>query len=263
MLAIIHGAYSFHAFHAMAKNLVFIGDSLTQWFDWQDRFAEHEVTNLGLAGEPVEGVLSRRERIRSQIRNQPDYIFLMTGANNILMGQYGLDDSYREIVRNLSTWYKRSRVVVQSLLPVDQSGPSNAVIRDVNRKFEQIARECNAEYLDVYSRFVDEKGDPKNGYFVDDGVHLSGKGYAAWAETVERYVKGPLAPPHKTRRPFAIKSARPEAPDEDHTISGTIAHSTAQRPSSSRRRQTIPPVLNSTHVFSLSPHRSNPDSLAR
>ncbi len=170
------------------KNLVFIGDSLTQWGDWEQRLPGHTVANLGIAGETVEGLLVRRERIRAQIDN-PVFIFLMTGINNIATGQYDIIPPYREIVRNLTTWYKRSTVVVQSLLPVDLEWVGNNVIQDTNRLLEQIASEYNAEYLDVFKLFVDSKGNPKNGYLSDDGVHLAGKGYEAWAKEVERFLK--------------------------------------------------------------------------
>ena len=91
------------------KNLVFIGDSLTEWFDWQRRFPEHHVTNLGISGEQVDGLLGRGDRIRKQIDN-PDCIFIMTGINNIVLGQDDITGPYRDIVRNLTTWYRKATV---------------------------------------------------------------------------------------------------------------------------------------------------------
>jgi lysophospholipase L1-like esterase len=170
------------------SNIVFIGDSLTEWFDWQRRFPDHTVTNLGISGEPVEGLLDRRDRVRASI-DGPDFIFLMTGINNIAMEQYDIVNPYREIVRNLTTWYKRSKIVVQSILPVTLEWISNTVIKDTNRRLEQIAREYNAEYLDVSRLFVDAQGNPISRYLQEDGVHLSGAGYAVWANEVERFLK--------------------------------------------------------------------------
>jgi lysophospholipase L1-like esterase len=170
------------------KNIVFIGDSLTQWCDWEQRLPGHTVTNLGISGETVEGLLARRGRMRTQIDN-PDFIFLMTGINNIATGQYDIVPPYREIVRNLTTWYKRAKVVVQSILPVELTWIDRNVIQDANRLLAQIAREYEANYLDIYNLFVDTKGNPKNGYLSDDGVHLANKGYDVWAEEVERFLK--------------------------------------------------------------------------
>jgi lysophospholipase L1-like esterase len=170
------------------KHLVFIGDSLTEWGDWQRRFPDYRVTNLGISGETVEGLLARRDRIRAQVEN-PDYIFLMTGINNIANEQYDIIEPYREIVRNLTTWYKRSTVVVQSLLPVELTWVSPEVSRDANRELKQIAREFNAEYLDVYSSFVGPEGSPVSDYLQDDGVHLSRRGYDAWTQAVGQFLE--------------------------------------------------------------------------
>ena len=169
------------------KNLVFIGDSLTELYNWQKRFPQYRLTNLGISGEPVDSLLDRRERIRASIED-PDFIFLMTGINNIAMEQYDIIGPCREIVRNLAIWYKKSKVVIQSILPVALEWISNNAIRDTNRHLEQIAREFSAEYLDVYSLFIDSNGKPKNEYFQDDGVHLTCEGYDVWASEVERFL---------------------------------------------------------------------------
>lgn len=170
------------------SHLVFIGDSLTQWCDWERRLPEHAVTNLGISGETVEGLLARRERIRARL-DHPDFIFLMTGINNLANGRHDLFAPYREIVRNLTTWYKQATVVVQSILPVDLTWIGNDVIKDVNCRIEQIARRLNAEYLDIYSHFVDEEGTPKSGYLSEDGIHLANKGYDVWAAEVETFLR--------------------------------------------------------------------------
>jgi len=171
----------------MKKNLVFIGDSLTEWFDWQERFPAHSVLNLGFSGETVEELLDRRNRIRSRIES-PDIIFLMTGINNVLSEQYDITRPYAEIVRNLTTWYKAAKIVVQSLLPVDMPWIKNDTMRTINRHLAAIAQEHNAEYLDVYAAFIDDNGNPKPGLLSDDGVHLAGKGYEVWAKVVENYL---------------------------------------------------------------------------
>jgi len=171
----------------MKKNLVFIGDSLTEWFDWQDRFPAYRTLNLGISGETVEELLDRRDHIRSRVES-PDAIFLMTGINNILSEQYDITGPFAEFVRNLRTWYKGATVVVQSLLPVDMPWIKNDTIRTINRRLVEIAQEQGAEYLDVYAAFTDANGNLKPGLLSDDGVHLAGKGYDVWAKTVENYL---------------------------------------------------------------------------
>ncbi len=169
-------------------NIVFIGDSLTEWFDWQRRFPGRRVLNLGISGEMAEELLERRDRIRSLVK-APDVVFLMTGINNVLNERHDIAVPYREIVRNFTTWWKGARIVVQSLLPVDMSWISNDLIRDANRRLSKIAGELGADYLDVFSRFIDENGRPLPGLLSEDGVHLANKGYEVWARAVEEYLK--------------------------------------------------------------------------
>jgi len=104
-------------------------------YDWQERFPDCRVLNLGISGETVEELLDRRDHIRSRVES-PDIIFLMTGINNILSEQYDITGPYAEFVRNLTTWYKGAMIVVQSLLLLTcpgsrtiPSGRSTAILR--------------------------------------------------------------------------------------------------------------------------------------
>ncbi len=171
------------------KHLVFIGDSLTQWCDWDRRLPNYRVTNLGISGETVEGLLSRRDRIRRQLA-EPDTIFLMTGINNIANEQYDFYRAYDEMVRNLTTWYRGANsLVVQSLLPVNLEWISSDVIKDANKRIEKIARDHRAIYLDIHSLFLDDQGKTRQGLLTEDGVHVANKGYDVWAAAVKAYLK--------------------------------------------------------------------------
>lgn len=169
------------------KRIVFIGDSLTEYFDWQSRFPGYDVINLGIAGETVEGLLGRIDSIISSIKN-PAIIFIMTGINNIAMEDFDIAESYEKIVSELSSKFKDVIIAVQSILPANLHWIDNGVIKAINRKLKEIADEFNAEYLDVFPLFIDSNGKPKNEYLLDDGVHLSDKGYDAWAKVVEGFL---------------------------------------------------------------------------
>ena len=167
------------------KTILFIGDSLTEFFDWQRRFPGHKVVNLGAAGETVEGLLSRTGRIM-RLTPPPDLIFLMTGINNVAMEDYAFLDSYRRIVEKMTSSYPEARLFVQSILPALVPWIRDESIRGLNRSIQAIAEEAGKEYLDVYSLFLGPGGAAIKDYFLPDGVHLSGEGYAAWSKAIER-----------------------------------------------------------------------------
>lgn len=166
---------------AYAKDLLFIGNSLIEFFDWAGRFPSHNVHNLGRAGETVEGLLARLDR---DLENHPsaDIVFLQTGLNNVAMEDTGFLGSYRKIIKKLSSSYPDARIYVTSLLPtlLDEIDPE--VITGINDKLQRLARECGSLYLDVHGPMV------KRGVrdcLLEDGVHLNDTGYDVWASVLE------------------------------------------------------------------------------
>lgn len=171
-------------------NIVFIGDSLTEYFDWQKRFPEHHVINLGIAGESVEGLLDRMDRIILGTQD-PDMIFVMTGINNVAMEDYDILDACKQIINKLFSAFEKSKIVVQSILPVNLPWIDNNIIKNLNGSLQNIAKNFMAEYLNVYSLFMDSRGYINTDCLLDDGVHLSDKGYEIWAKAVEEFLNYP------------------------------------------------------------------------
>jgi len=170
-------------------NILFLGHSLIEFFDWQKRFPGHNAANLGVAGESVEGLLFRLNGI---IKAYPevDFIFIMTGINNIAMEDFDFLDSYREIILKLSAAYPKARVFIHSLLPVIVDFIDNKTILNVNDKIKILAGTAGAEFMDLHSLFIDNQGRPVKGYFLDDGIHLRDKGYDVWSEALEEIING-------------------------------------------------------------------------
>jgi len=167
------------------KIILFIGDSLIEFYDWAGRFPEARVHNLGVAGESVEELLHRIPRITGGIP-RAGMIFLMTGINNVAMESFDFLSSYCKIIEGLSGAYPDARIFITSLLPVLLGWVPPEVIVRLNKYLEGVAENTGAEFVDIYSLFTDGKGSPKEEYLLSDGVHLSEKGYAVWAQAVER-----------------------------------------------------------------------------
>lgn len=168
--------------------ILFLGDSLIEYFDWQDRFPGQTVSNLGISGEPVEGLLSRLPGVMSK-HPSADVIFLMTGINNVAMEDYDFLNAYREIVQRLRAAYPGARIHVSSLLPVLAFFISNEVVRKVNIDLKKMAEKCRAEYHDAHALFAGPDGMAVKECFLEDGVHLSEKGYDVWSGALELIIK--------------------------------------------------------------------------
>jgi len=165
--------------------LLFIGDSLIEYFNWQERFPKHNVYNMGVAGETVEGLYARLQVVYSCV-DEADAVFIMSGINNLAMGDKKFVAAYRKIVKGLKKQYSDSRIFVQSLLPVFFPWLSNEEIRDMNRQLKKMAEEESVFYFDIHSLFLEKGGGTVKDYLQDDGVHVSEKGYFVWSGEVER-----------------------------------------------------------------------------
>ena len=166
------------------KRILCIGDSLTEFFDWQGRFPDHEVKNLGRAGETVEGLLGRLEAVAAR-RLEPDMVFLMTGINNVAMDDLGFLGAYREVLRRLLAAYPKARLFAQGLLPTRLPWISGDAILRVNRSLKELAEEEGASYIDLHPLFLDAEGEASAEYLLPDGVHISERGYAVWSGRLE------------------------------------------------------------------------------
>ena len=173
------------------KNIIFFGHSLIEFHDWQKRFPRHHVVNLGIAGETAEGLLARTGEMVN-IYPSADLVFIMTGTNNIAMEDYDFLDSYRDIIRILSSAYPGARIYIHSVLPVIFEWISNESIKKVNQMIRALAEETEANYVDLYPAFVDDQGEPIAEYLLDDGVHLSGSGYEVWCRMLDEIINDDL-----------------------------------------------------------------------
>lgn len=167
--------------------LLFLGDSLMEFNDWDDRFPNHEVYNRGIAGETVEGLLDRIDLICSTIPS-PGAVFIMTGINNLAMADRNFLPAYRKILKQLIAAWPEARVFVHSLLPVLFPWINNDEIREMNSGLRRLAEEEGVFFVDVRSEFLDEKGAVRRTHLLDDGVHLSNRGYAAWEAVIRRLI---------------------------------------------------------------------------
>ncbi len=172
--------------------IIFLGDSLTDLCEWSEFFRNARLKNRGICGDTTEGILNR---INNIVESKPQKIFLMIGINDLSQGRKVGDvlNSYKLILKTLQEQTPKTKVFIQSLLPVNtQSFPnrnselSEKVIK-VNATLKQLAKEFSFQYIDLYSSFLDSNHQ-LDAQYTSDGVHLNGQGYLIWKEIIEKDV---------------------------------------------------------------------------
>ncbi len=168
-------------------NILLLGDSLIEYFDWQERFPEHNVANRGIAGESVGGLLSRVVKIK-EVVPAADMIFIMSGINNLAMDDLGFMEFYEGIIEKLTALYPEAKTYIHSLLPTAISYIPNESVCSVNDSLRTLAKDSGVEYVDLYRRFTGTGGSLVREYLLEDGIHISRAGYDVWARVIEEII---------------------------------------------------------------------------
>jgi lysophospholipase L1-like esterase len=165
--------------------LLFIGDSLIEFYDWERRFPGYEVFNCGIAGETVEGLFSRLPSVLEKVA-KPDFVFIMTGINNMAMADRDFAATYRKMIGLIKAKSPSSEIFVHSLLPVLIPFISNNEIRQMSLELRRMAGEEKVSFVDMRTLFLDPAGRPIAAYLLEDGVHVSKEGYSVWSAEIEK-----------------------------------------------------------------------------
>lgn len=184
----------FEALPKDSNTIVFLGNSLTQYFELAEMLKNPSVRNRGIHGDMSEGVLNRLSPV---IASQPQKIFIEIGINDLerKLSNEQLLQNYRQLIDTLKAACPRAKIYVQSLLPVADSSQQlasycspemNKRIVNVNRDLRLLASEKQCAYIDVHPHML--KGRALNPQFSVDGVHLSGEGYIQWANVLKPFV---------------------------------------------------------------------------
>ena len=168
----------FMAYQPGNVDLVCLGDSITQKFEWQDALPAWRVANRGIGSDTTGGMCARLDSIKVM---NPVTISLMAGVND-LMSQTPEDSaaSYAALLDALAQELPKTTVIVTGVLPVTEAHSiDNQNIRTLNQFIADICQKRNIRFLDLYGVFAGEDGCLKPQYALDT-VHLSPEGYRLW-----------------------------------------------------------------------------------
>ena len=196
----------FEAMPTSKNDIIFLGNSITDGGEWAELFQNPNCKNRGISADITAGVLNRLETIT---KGQPAMVFLMIGTNDMDWG-YSNDTiamSIREIVQRIKQESPRTRIVVQSILPVNDyygyfSGHTKRYldVPIINGMLKTMAEEEGVEYLDLFSRFANKEG-KLNTEYSNDGLHINGLGYQVWKEAIEEEIGVLQQPVRKSNVP--------------------------------------------------------------
>jgi len=187
---------------ASENRVVFIGDSITDYWKFADYFAGKAYINRGIDGQSTQQMLVRFRQ--DVIDLHPKVLVVLAGTNDIagVTGRTRNEDieanygSMGELAR-----LHHIRVVFASLLPAnnytEEAKESYALrpperILALNQWLTDYCAKNGFVYLDYYSAVVDGKGMLKR-ELSDEGLHPNAAGYKVMAPLAEKAIAQALA----------------------------------------------------------------------
>lgn len=167
------------------EKILFVGDSLIAYYDWQQRFPQFDCVNLGLPGETVAGCLGQVPQVAYR-HPEADRLVVMIGTNNLVNSDYAFVGQYEGLLAALHKAYPAATVAACSLLPLQLSWLAPDTAARMNELLKDLANPDWSVYLDIYASFqaVDTAS-----CFSEDGVHLSAEGYRRWAAVLADWLQ--------------------------------------------------------------------------
>ena len=169
------------------KDLVFLGDSRIEWGDWPELLARTDISNRGIAGDTLPGIL---RRMRTSVPDDGVVCIIQAGVNDLNNGARtsSVVADYAELAQYLLK-EKKARVILTSIILVDEERTRlNQVITQCNRELSQLAATTGMGWLDL-DPILSPRGFLSPDY-SEDGVHLNANGYAKFSRAL-----APLLPP--------------------------------------------------------------------
>ncbi len=175
-------------------DLLLDGDSITDWWVQGDAnkamfdkyFGNIRTANFAIAGDTTQGVLWGLHNGEGQ-GFQPKAIMLMIGTNNTGANTAPeIAEGIGAVVLEMRHDFPDAKILLLAIFPRSIPGdPVRAKIAEINAIIAKLDDQKHVFYMDIGSKFLDDKGVFLPDSFRADNLHPQAKGYDIWGEAVK------------------------------------------------------------------------------
>lgn len=180
-------------------DLLLDGDSITDWWVQGEEnkamfdkyFGGIRTANFAIAGDTTQGVLWGLHNGEGQ-GFQPKAIMLMIGTNNIGTNTNPTNtapeiaEGIGAIVLEMRHDFPDAKILLLAIFPRSlPADPVRAKIAEINSIIAKLDDQKHVFYMDIGSKFLDDKGVFLPDSFRTDNLHPQAKGYDIWGAAVK------------------------------------------------------------------------------
>ena len=185
-------------------SVVFVGSSsIRLWSTLEADFPGTPVVNRGFGGSELSDALRFADRIIIPYR--PRMVVVYAGDNDLWNGKSPdrVFEDFRALVRTIRAELPQARVAFIAVKPSLARWRIEREIRAANELVRQFAEaDSKVDYIDIFTPMLGEDGRPRPELFVQDGLHLSARGYEVWTSVVAPFLRPDRARTPARRRPL-------------------------------------------------------------
>jgi len=171
--------------------VVFLGDSITEGWDWgntrslwEREFAPYGAANFGIGGDLTQNLLWRLEHGAIEKLN-PDVVVILIGVNNFLHNNTTAEDTFagvQAVVDRALQGYPNAHIVLQGIFPYGEmpGTPERVRVAATNALIATLAANPRIDYYDFGAVFLQDDGRISK-TIMADYLHPTERGYELWA----------------------------------------------------------------------------------
>ena len=195
------------------KRIVFMGDSITDFWKLAEYFPGKPYVNRGISGQTTPQMLVRM--YPDVIVHKPAAMVVLAGINDVSQNTGpATAEMVEQNIMAMTDIAKQNgiKVVLCSVLPINDYGfykakasgklpsymkdPVTAThppedVLELNNWMKSYAKKVDAIYVDYFSAMVDEKGFLKEN-LSEDGIHPNAEGYGIMTKIIEKAIEKAL-----------------------------------------------------------------------
>ena len=175
-------------------NYLFLGDSITDFYDLDKYYKDLPVVNSGISGNTTDDIL--KDMKKRVYQYNPSKVFLLIGTNDLIRDKSNEEivEGVEKIIKGIKENRPKAEIYLESIYPVNYKlspymvkNRKNDDIKEINEKLEDYCEDNDITYIDMYDLLKD-KDDNFNSKYTKDGLHPNDDGYEVITKELKKYL---------------------------------------------------------------------------
>jgi len=175
-------------------NYLFLGDSITDFYDLDKYYPDLPVVNSGISGNTTDDILNNMKKRAYQYN--PSKVFLLIGTNDLTRDKSNEEivEGVEKIIEGIKENRPKAEIYLESIYPVNYSLSPKMVnvrknddIKEINKKLKKYCKDSKITYIDMYDLLKDDD-DNFDSIYTNDGLHPNDEGYEVITKEIKKYL---------------------------------------------------------------------------